>query len=191
LRRGSGLDRVAALPVLALGGLDCQAHLLAQRTADESAQAVRLPAGGLQQLLGRGASLPLQQAQDRLGLAALADALLLGSFPRADGPGLRGGPTGRFVRFLRRGGPFPRLGLGRRDRARTCASTGFLVGASATVVAGAVSVCSVVDVMFFPLVVICAVTTSITPAGRNCKRNLDQSGTGDGTAMQPPNGGSG
>jgi hypothetical protein len=65
------------------------------------------------------------------------------------------------------------------------------VGASATVVAGAVSVCSVVDVMFFPLVVICAVTTSITPAGRNCKRNLDQSGTGDGTAMQPPNGGSG
>src|SRR5215813_15663203 len=42
----SGLERVAPLPFLALGGNHCQSHLLAERAGNESANRMRLPAGG-------------------------------------------------------------------------------------------------------------------------------------------------
>src|SRR5579864_3789535 len=42
---GLGFDRVAPLPVLALGGRDGQTHFLAQSPADEAPQGMRLPGG--------------------------------------------------------------------------------------------------------------------------------------------------
>jgi hypothetical protein len=72
-RVGSGFHGIAPLPVPALGGGDGQAHLLAQRPADESAQ--RLPAGGFEQFLGGSSTRPLEQFEDRGGFAALAGAV--------------------------------------------------------------------------------------------------------------------
>lgn len=48
----SGFDRVAALAVLALGGNDLHAHLLADGPREKSPQGMRLPAGGFHQFLG-------------------------------------------------------------------------------------------------------------------------------------------
>ena len=45
-RANSGFDGIAALAVLALGGRDGQAHLLADRAGQEPAHGMRLPAGG-------------------------------------------------------------------------------------------------------------------------------------------------
>src|SRR6266849_3768928 len=45
----SVFDRIAALPALGLGGLDCQAHLLAQGTGQEPTDRVSLPAGGFRE----------------------------------------------------------------------------------------------------------------------------------------------
>jgi hypothetical protein len=66
---GSALDRVVALPVVALRGGDREAHLLPEGPADEPADAVRLPAGGLHNLLQ---VTPPHQVEDLGGLAALA-----------------------------------------------------------------------------------------------------------------------
>src|SRR4029077_6162817 len=73
-RWASAFDRVAALPALGLGGLDCQAHLLAQRTGQEPTDRVRLPAGGFREFLQGGAAGVLQQVEYLGGLAALAGA---------------------------------------------------------------------------------------------------------------------
>ena len=43
---GLGCDRVGALAVLALGGYDGQPQLFADRTGQEAAYGMRLPAGG-------------------------------------------------------------------------------------------------------------------------------------------------
>jgi hypothetical protein len=52
-RCGSGGDRVTALPVFYLDGGNFQTHLFAQRAANESAKRMRLPTGGLHELLAR------------------------------------------------------------------------------------------------------------------------------------------
>src|ERR1019366_10467872 len=96
----SGFKQVRAAAILALGGFDFQAHLLAQRTADESAYGMCLPACRFHNFLQGGSTRALQQIEDRLGLAALADTLLLGSFPQVGYLGFRG----RFGRFLGRAG---------------------------------------------------------------------------------------
>ena len=72
---GSGLDGVAALSVLALGGRDGQSHLLADGPGQEPSHGMRLPAGGFHQFLGCYAARPLQQFEDLVGFAALAGAL--------------------------------------------------------------------------------------------------------------------
>ena len=109
----SGFDGVGALPVLALGGCDGQAHLLADSPRQEPADGMRLPAGGFHQFLGCCAAGPLQQVQDLGGLAAVAGA---------------GGFLLAFGRFLRRTGLLPRLSLLRRNVGATCANTGRLSG---------------------------------------------------------------
>ena len=106
-RRRLSFDRVAALAIVALRGLNRQPHLLSQRSADEATQRMRLPAGRLQQFFGGRALRPLQQLQDGRRFAAL--------------PGVVSGASGR---FLLRGGLLPRLGLGGRDVGATCPSGG-------------------------------------------------------------------
>ena len=91
----SALDRIAALSVFALLGRDGQTHLLVQRPADESANAVRLPVCCLHNFSQGSPVLALQQVQDSLGLAAFAGA---SAFLRLGG--LLG--LGRFLSF---GGP--------------------------------------------------------------------------------------
>ena len=71
-------QRISALPALGLCGYDGQAHLLAKRAGDESANAVRLPAGRFHDPLQRDPTFALHQGEDRFGLAALARALGLG-----------------------------------------------------------------------------------------------------------------
>src|ERR1019366_2305111 len=108
----SGLDRVGALAVLSLRGGDRQPHLLAEGPTDEPAHGVRLPAGRLHDLLQGGSARAFHQAEDRLGLAALANAFLLANFLRT------GGLEGRFGRLLCGLGLRGRLGLlGRNVRA--------------------------------------------------------------------------
>jgi hypothetical protein len=51
--RDLGLDAVGALSAFRLGGLDRQAHFLADGAADETANAVRQPTGGFHQFLRR------------------------------------------------------------------------------------------------------------------------------------------
>jgi len=121
-RKRSGFDGIAALPVLALRGCHSQAHLLPNRARQEPANRMGLPAGRFHQLLAGNAARPLEQFEDRLGLAAFAGALLLGSFPRTGCFWLRG----RFGRFLGWAGLLPRLPLLRRDVRATCATTGLL-----------------------------------------------------------------
>src|ERR1017187_2786122 len=68
-------EGVAALPVRALGGRDRQPQLLADGSGEEAPERMRLPAGGLHQVLQGGAVGALEQVQDLGGLAALADTL--------------------------------------------------------------------------------------------------------------------
>src|SRR5450755_3588588 len=106
-RRALSFHGVAALPVPALGGHHRETHLLANGPGQESAQAVGLPTRDLEQLLGRGAARPFQQAEDGFRLGTCADTFLLGSFLRAGAAG--------FLRALGRllggSGLLPRLGL--------------------------------------------------------------------------------
>src|SRR5439155_3348501 len=108
VRSASGFHGIAALAVLALGGGDGQAHLLSDRARQVSAYRMRLPSGGLLQLLGRDAARPLQQFEDLGGLAAVTGgtALLFG-----------------FGRLLGRGGLLPRLALLARHVRATWANT--------------------------------------------------------------------
>ena len=111
-RSGLGFDRVAAFSVLALRGLDFDAHFLSERARKKSAHRMRLPAGRFHQLLSRRAAGTPQQI-DNLGcLAAVTGGI---------GP-LRALP--RFGRFLGGGGLLPRLSLLRRNVGATCANTG-------------------------------------------------------------------
>ena len=59
-----GDDLIGPLTVLHLGGFDAQAHLLFQHAAEESANGMSLPAGGLLQLLEGSAARPLEQGQN-------------------------------------------------------------------------------------------------------------------------------
>src|SRR5262249_46193378 len=79
MRLGSAFQRVVALTILALGRLDGQPELFAQRAADEAADAVRLPLRRGHQVLERGSARALDQLDDLAGLAPLAGGgLLLG-----------------------------------------------------------------------------------------------------------------
>ena len=60
----SAPDRVAALPVFALGGSDLEAHLLANGARQETANRMRLPVGSFHELLQRGSVRPTEQPQD-------------------------------------------------------------------------------------------------------------------------------
>lgn len=122
--RDSGFHGVAPLPVFALGGHDGQTYLLPNRAGQEPPNRVWLPAGGFHQLLARNAARPLEQFENRLGLTAFADPLLLARLPRAGGLGF----WARFGRFLGGGGLLARLSLGRRDVRATCANVGLFRG---------------------------------------------------------------
>src|SRR5579863_7194064 len=74
---------ISAFAVLDLGGNDGQSHLLAQRSAAESAHGIRLPASCLLEFLGGRALRPFHPVQDCIGFAALADSLLLCALLRA------------------------------------------------------------------------------------------------------------
>lgn len=65
-------DSVNPVARLRLGALDTQSHLLPERAAQESADTMRLPAGGLHHLGERRAFLPTQQAQNLGFLRAIA-----------------------------------------------------------------------------------------------------------------------
>src|SRR5216684_7843280 len=109
----SGFDRIGALPVLALGGSDRQAHLLAQGAADEATDAVGLPTRSLHDCGKRGALRPFQQFEDLLRLAAFAGATRL---------------FAALGRFLGRAGLLPGLALLGRGVRRTWRNTGLLGG---------------------------------------------------------------
>jgi hypothetical protein len=112
---GSGFDRVAALAVLALGGNNIQAELLADRARKEPTHGMGLPARRFHEFLKRRPVRPLEQVEDALGLAAASGfGLRLRGFRR-----LRG-----LCGFLRRAGLLARLTLGGRNVARTFANTG-------------------------------------------------------------------
>ena len=155
---GSGLDRVAALPILALGGRDRQPHLLANRAGEEPAHGMRLPAGRFNQLLRSDASRLPQQIQDLVGLAARAGGL---SFLSA------------FGRFLGGSGLLGRFALRLRHVAALLRARAFLLALGWVSAAGAgeVAVSSAVEIMFSPSAVITAVT-SITPVRPESKAIL-------------------
>src|SRR3990172_7411644 len=64
-----GRKLVNALAVLALAGLELQAHFLAHLRAQEAPHAVRLPAGGLGEIRERRSFLAAQQPDNRGALA--------------------------------------------------------------------------------------------------------------------------
>jgi hypothetical protein len=134
----SALNRVAALPILALGGRNGQAHLFPQGSADEPADAVRLPASGFQQLLRGGSAGPLEQVQDLGGLAALAGYFRF--FAAFEAAGALLGRGGLF---------FPDLPLAGATRGFRGATLAFLVafGSRAVAVAGVVACSSIFVVM--------------------------------------------
>jgi hypothetical protein len=111
----SALQRIATLPILDFGGRYPQAHLLAEHAGDKSPHRVGLPAGGLHEIRAGGPAGAPQQVQELCSLAALAAVgRLLARLRR-----LRGR-----VGFLRPGGLFAGLALGRRNGARLCGHTG-------------------------------------------------------------------
>jgi hypothetical protein len=135
---------------------------------------MRLPARRFHQLFGSYAPWPLQQGEDRVGLAALAGASGL----------LRG--FGRFLGWVAFLADLPFFFA-------TCAPCGatraFLVafGFSPVAVAWAVPVSSAIDVFMFSLsAVITAVTTWITPVRRESKSILPETAKGDGRAIAAP-----
>ena len=67
----SGFDGVTSLAVLDLGGCDGQSHFLADGPREKAAHTMRLPSRRFHQLGQRGSVGPLQQIEDRGGLAAL------------------------------------------------------------------------------------------------------------------------
>ena len=70
--RELALERVDALAIGAFDGGDRAAHLLAQGTAEETADGMRLPAGGLHQI-GEGSAVGAsQQGHQGSRLSALA-----------------------------------------------------------------------------------------------------------------------
>jgi hypothetical protein len=69
--------RVFTLAILALGGLGRQAHLLAQRAADEATDGMGLPASRFDRFLSRSAARPLQRMQHLGGLAAVSGTFSL------------------------------------------------------------------------------------------------------------------
>jgi hypothetical protein len=119
------------LETVAKGTGYCEPHFLAHRSRKESAQRMRLPASGFQQFLRSDAARPLQQFEDRRRLTAVAGA---------------GGFLSAFGRFLGWGGLLPPLPLPGATFARRAPAVAFFVA----FVSGAVSVCSVVEIMFSP-----------------------------------------
>jgi hypothetical protein len=106
-RLGSGFEGVGALPVSGFNGNNGQTHLLAHGTRDESPNRMRLPVGCLHDLLQGGPARPIEQTEDGLSLASLAEALLCGGdgrLFRAGGSGLafqiRDTAVGRSLNFL-------------------------------------------------------------------------------------------
>jgi hypothetical protein len=163
----SVLDRIAALPVLGLGGRECQAQLFADRTREEPANGMRLPAGGSNQLGKCGAVRPLEQIQHLLSLDALAGTrFLLGSFGRLCA----------LWRLLGWGGLLPDLGLQAATRGFRPPDVAFFLalGSSAGATAWAVASVSIfgVFIVFTPLAVITAVRTWITRVAHRSKRIL-------------------
>ena len=149
-RKMSGFDRITVLAVLAPGGDDFQAHLLADSAGQEPAHRMRLPAGGFHQLFGGDPAGPLQQFEDRGCLAAVASGIAL-FFGLA-----------RLGAFLAEVAFFPGLPFLGATFAPFLVTRVVLVAlGSAVVLAGAVSICSVLAIMLSPLAVIIAVTTSI------------------------------
>jgi hypothetical protein len=111
--RELGFDRVGPLPVFGLGRRHGQPHLLTDRTGQEPADGMRLPASGFHQFLGGYAARPLQQIQDLGGLAAVP------------------GRLGLFLalgRFLGGPGLLARLGFLRRHVGALLRNTGLFLG---------------------------------------------------------------
>ena len=127
---GSGLDRVAALPVAGPDGNNRKLHLPAQSSRKEAAHRMRLPSGCLHDLVQAGPARALDQAEDRLGLARCAQAFLPRRFSGLGGFGLRGGPGSRFGRVLYRSGPPGSLRSRGRHTGLPCAGTDPLRGRS-------------------------------------------------------------
>ena len=65
-----GGNAIGAGAVGKFGGMDGQAHFCFERTAEEAAHRVRLPAGGLLQLAERSAAGPFEEGQDLGGFGA-------------------------------------------------------------------------------------------------------------------------
>src|ERR1035441_5231421 len=87
------LELVYALAILAFGGLNRAAQLLAEDATDEPPDAVGHPPGRFHDLGQRRTALPFQQGHNSGGLATLSDALCL----------WLGGFRGRFGGLLGRG----------------------------------------------------------------------------------------
>src|SRR5216683_3731262 len=110
-------EAVNALPILALVRLDLEAQFLANGARQEAADRGALPAGGLRQLLQRGAARPFQEVQNLFGLAPLVRSARL----------VRGlGALRAFSALLRRCWLLPRLGLRGRNVGATWRNPGFL-----------------------------------------------------------------
>src|SRR6266481_4624041 len=93
-------ERIDARAILAFGGIDSQAHLLAERAGKEAAHTMGLPTGGSHQFRKCRSTLTAEQRQNVGLLAALAG---------------RG-------RLLLRAGPLGRFGSLRPHTGRLCAS---------------------------------------------------------------------
>ena len=117
-----GFDRVRSLAVLSLGGRHGQAHLFAQRAADESAHAVGLPVLCFHDLGQSSTILALQQFENPIRLAAFAGRL---------------GFLSAFGRFLRGASLLGRLALLRRDVSTLCATRALLAAFGCSLVPGA------------------------------------------------------
>src|SRR5688572_27157001 len=88
----SSFERVDAISIAALCGDDGEVHLLAERTRDEAPDRMRLPVGCLHDLLEAGSIRSLDQAKDKVRLAALAGGSLLRLLRDSCIEALDGGP---------------------------------------------------------------------------------------------------
>ncbi len=153
-------DGIAALPGIALGGGDFQAHLLAHSPRQEAANGMRLPARGLPEFCGRGA--PGRFNRSRI-LATLLPSWATAAFLR---------PLGAFFAELDFLADLPVAGATCARRAPTRA---FLVafGGPPAAEAWAVPVSSgIVEVMCSPCAAFTAVTRWITLVRLKRKSNL-------------------
>ena len=161
-------ERIAALPILDLGGRDRQAHLLAQDAGDKSPDRVSLPAGGFHEIRRRWRRRSASAGRGTWRFCCPGGRRW---------PSWATSPTSRPVLAFFAGVAFVAdLRLGRRDVARVCGDTRLFGRSLAPRMGHLASLLAAFSgtsfILLSPLAVITATITSITRVPSDCKRIL-------------------